>query len=320
MRQNQQNKNRMRGRSRKGPNPLTRTFESNGPDVKIRGTALHIAEKYTQLARDASSSGDRVMAENYLQHAEHYYRVIATAQAALQPATGFQREDAQDDAEDDLEPIGSDRFEPRQIDMRMPNGNGYNPQQQDRGDRDQSPPQHDRDRSERRERGEGGYGERQHGGQDRGERPHGGQDRGERQHGGQDRGERQHGGQDRRDRSNDRRQRFERGNFERRDRNDRGERGDSRPYEPRPVAAAGPQPMPLDAPQPDVAFPEPVAVAAPVVTTPLPEPVAAVAAPVSAPAAETPEGEEGAKTRRRRAPRARKADAEATAPEPTTAE
>ena len=81
MRQNQQNKQRMRGRpNRKAPNPLTRSFDSNGPDIKIRGTALHIAEKYTQLARDASSAGDRVMAENYLQHAEHYYRIIAAAQ------------------------------------------------------------------------------------------------------------------------------------------------------------------------------------------------------------------------------------------------
>ena len=47
MRQNQQNKQRMRGRpNRKAPNPLTRSFDSNGPDIKIRGTALHIAEKY----------------------------------------------------------------------------------------------------------------------------------------------------------------------------------------------------------------------------------------------------------------------------------
>jgi hypothetical protein len=50
----------MRGRNRpnKGPNPLTRSYESNGPDVKIRGTAQHIAEKYSQLARDAQASGD----------------------------------------------------------------------------------------------------------------------------------------------------------------------------------------------------------------------------------------------------------------------
>jgi hypothetical protein len=62
--------------NRKGQNPLTRSFESNGPDVKVRGTPAHIAEKYLQLARDAQSSGDHVLAENYLQHAEHYNRII----------------------------------------------------------------------------------------------------------------------------------------------------------------------------------------------------------------------------------------------------
>ncbi|WP_245468497.1 MULTISPECIES: DUF4167 domain-containing protein, partial [unclassified Mesorhizobium] len=69
--------------NRKGPNPLTRNYESNGPDVKIRGSAQQIAEKYAALARDAQSSGDRVMAENYLQHAEHYNRIIAAAQAQM---------------------------------------------------------------------------------------------------------------------------------------------------------------------------------------------------------------------------------------------
>ncbi len=73
----------MRGRNgRKGPNPLTRSYESNGPDVKIRGTAQHVAEKYLQLARDAQSSGDTIMAESLLQHAEHYFRLIAAAPAA----------------------------------------------------------------------------------------------------------------------------------------------------------------------------------------------------------------------------------------------
>jgi hypothetical protein len=78
---NGQNK-RMRGRNnhRKGQNPMTRVHESNGPDVKIRGTPSHIAEKYIQLARDAHTSGDPVSAENYYQHAEHYYRLIAVAQ------------------------------------------------------------------------------------------------------------------------------------------------------------------------------------------------------------------------------------------------
>ena len=96
-----QNK-RMRGRNnRKGPNPLTRTYESNGPDVKIRGTAHHVAEKYLQLARDAQSSGDPVMAENYLQHAEHYFRLIAAAQMAQQQAqVGYVRQPGEAEAED----------------------------------------------------------------------------------------------------------------------------------------------------------------------------------------------------------------------------
>src|SRR5437660_9817974 len=78
---NGQNK-RMRGRNnhRKSHNPMVRVFESNGPDVKIRGNPSHIAEKYVQLARDALTSGDPISAENYYQHAEHYYRVIAAAQ------------------------------------------------------------------------------------------------------------------------------------------------------------------------------------------------------------------------------------------------
>jgi Domain of unknown function (DUF4167) len=75
MRQGQQNR-RGRGRNRKGQSPLARSFESTGPDVKIRGTPAHIAEKYMTLARDATSSGDPVLAENYLQHAEHYNRII----------------------------------------------------------------------------------------------------------------------------------------------------------------------------------------------------------------------------------------------------
>jgi len=84
MRQSQQ-KNRMRGRGRKqGGNPLSRNYESNGPDVKIRGNANHIADKYTTLARDAAAAGDVVMSENYLQHAEHYNRIIAAANAANQ--------------------------------------------------------------------------------------------------------------------------------------------------------------------------------------------------------------------------------------------
>ncbi len=83
---------RQRGRGRKPPHQQgNRAFESNGPDVKIRGNAAHIFEKYVQLARDANSSGDRVLAENYLQHAEHYFRILR----AQQPNYGQNRTEFQ---------------------------------------------------------------------------------------------------------------------------------------------------------------------------------------------------------------------------------
>lgn len=87
MRQGQQNR-RGRGRGRKVQNPLSRNYESNGPEVKIRGNASHIADKYSALARDALVSGDTITAENYLQHAEHYYRIIMAAQAQNAPSAG----------------------------------------------------------------------------------------------------------------------------------------------------------------------------------------------------------------------------------------
>src|SRR6195256_4071358 len=108
---NGQNNKRMRGRNhghgggghthnnnnnhRKNHNPMSRVYESNGPDVKIRGNPAHIAEKYIQLARDAQTSGDPISAENYYQHAEHYYRLIAAAQEQFrQNNPHFARSDA----------------------------------------------------------------------------------------------------------------------------------------------------------------------------------------------------------------------------------
>lgn len=64
------------GRRFSNPNYRHSNFESAGPDVKIRGTAQQVLEKYLALARDAASAGDRIAAENFLQHAEHYYRII----------------------------------------------------------------------------------------------------------------------------------------------------------------------------------------------------------------------------------------------------
>src|SRR6185295_6152592 len=84
---------RSRGRGRRpqgnhNQHNHNRSFDSTGPDVKIRGTAANVYEKYLQLARDAGSAGDRVTAENYLQHAEHYYRILM-AQGPQQGQPGY---------------------------------------------------------------------------------------------------------------------------------------------------------------------------------------------------------------------------------------
>lgn len=73
-------------------------MESNGPNVKLRGTAVQVYDKYQGLARDATSSGDRVAAENYFQHAEHYFRIMNIAKeeaAARAPSEGAAREGGQ---------------------------------------------------------------------------------------------------------------------------------------------------------------------------------------------------------------------------------
>jgi hypothetical protein len=78
---------RHHGGSGSGNVPLNRNhvFDSNGPDLRIRGTSQQLFEKYLQLGRDATSGGDRVMAESYFQHAEHYFRILnAMNQAAQQ--------------------------------------------------------------------------------------------------------------------------------------------------------------------------------------------------------------------------------------------
>ena len=91
---------RQRGRGRRSGggnnNNPNKHFESNGPDVKIRGSAQQILDKYQQYARDAQSSGDRVNAENYLQHAEHYYRVLA----AMKPPEKPKQEPREGDAKE----------------------------------------------------------------------------------------------------------------------------------------------------------------------------------------------------------------------------
>ena len=95
---------RSRGRGRRQGNSSNRNYESNGPDLKVRGNAQAIYEKYQSLAHDALSSGELITAENYLQHAEHYYRIVQ----ANQPVR--QEEDAS--AENGQQPITQDTVEP----------------------------------------------------------------------------------------------------------------------------------------------------------------------------------------------------------------
>ena len=106
-----------------GFNP-NRTYDSSGPEVKIRGSASHVYEKYLQLARDANSSGDRIMAENYLQHAEHYYRIMAAAAAQ---AAQYQAQQAAQSGQNSGQNMGQGQH------GQQPQGNGQPQQPQTSG-------------------------------------------------------------------------------------------------------------------------------------------------------------------------------------------
>ncbi|MAW82191.1 MAG: hypothetical protein CMI63_18290 [Parvularcula sp.] len=125
-----------RGRNQRrrpgGANP-NRALDSNGPDVRIRGTANQIYDKYLALARDASSSGDRVKAESYLQHAEHYFRVIRAMQPAPQPnQQGADAEGEQPSIDD------NDQDQQPKRDSRQQRGrrNGADEEAGEQGDKD----------------------------------------------------------------------------------------------------------------------------------------------------------------------------------------
>ncbi|WP_299671259.1 DUF4167 domain-containing protein [uncultured Roseobacter sp.] len=76
--------NRNRSQGNQGGNVVNRVFDSSGPEGKVRGTPQQIIEKYNQLARDAQLSNDRVAAENFQQHAEHYTRLLSEAQREIE--------------------------------------------------------------------------------------------------------------------------------------------------------------------------------------------------------------------------------------------
>jgi len=155
---------RQRGRNRNGGGPsggskpqqnVNRAFDSNGPDnVKIRGHAQHVFEKYQQLARDAFSSGDRVLAENYLQHADHYFRVLRMLQPQRPAAEILGRDVFTSGLDIDFEDEGegfeeSGEAAPEQQEQTSNSFNGSDVRDQrpdrDRADRDRQ----DRDRPER---------------------------------------------------------------------------------------------------------------------------------------------------------------------------
>jgi Domain of unknown function (DUF4167) len=116
---NKRGRNRNRGRHTGGGsgggggggnyngNPANRVFDSNGPDVKLRGTAQTVAEKYMQLGRDAQASSDIVMAESYFQHSEHYYRLWLANQPAGQPIQ-FARRTDEEMEEDQIDGVDGD--------------------------------------------------------------------------------------------------------------------------------------------------------------------------------------------------------------------
>ncbi len=244
--------NQSQGNNRRGNNTLSRSFESNGPDVKIRGTPAHIAEKYLTLARDAQTSGDPVLAENYLQHAEHYNRIIMAYREQFQQpgeqingtggSTGVPRMRQAGDPVDSAD-FGDDGDD--QDDMGgmqpmaahgQPQPNAYAPQQQQpRQDQQPRPERYDRNNGERP-----GYdGAPREARDDRGFRRDPRDQRGDRDA----RGDREQRFRDRAPRPGNRPDRPERGPDQRADRGpdqrtDRGpdqrpERGNERAYEPR---------------------------------------------------------------------------------------
>ncbi len=96
------NNGRSNGGNNGGGNQRTKVYDSNGPDVRIRGTAHQVIEKYIALAKDASSSGDRILEESYLQHAEHYQRIVGEwSQDVQDAATGKKHVQSNDQKAED---------------------------------------------------------------------------------------------------------------------------------------------------------------------------------------------------------------------------
>lgn len=172
---------RQRGRNRGGggggkpQQNANRAFDSNGPDgVKVRGNAQHVFEKYQQLARDATSAGDRVLAENYLQHAEHYFRLLRAIQPQRPAAEILGRDQFASGYDIDFEDEGAQAQSEAADEAAEAQGDGERNDRDQRRDRDDRPrgewqgrdreggdQRRDRDRDDRpRAEGEGRQGRR----------------------------------------------------------------------------------------------------------------------------------------------------------------
>ena len=120
---------RSRSRNNRGKgqgNNRSQVFDSNGPDVRIRGTAFQICEKYEALAKDARSSGDAILAESYMQHAEHYQRMIVmwNEQAEAQKEHKQEQKEQRNDQRNELrkeQNTYSDKPHRQKEDLSLPN-------------------------------------------------------------------------------------------------------------------------------------------------------------------------------------------------------
>lgn len=135
--------------------PLNRNhvFDSSGPEMRVRGTAQQLFDKYTQMARDAASSGDRVLGEAYYQHAEHYFRIISAinqAQGVPNPPQGGQQNYAQP-AEGEAEPQRQEhRQENREPRQENPNRQEYRQDRPENRQDNREPRQDNQNRQENR--------------------------------------------------------------------------------------------------------------------------------------------------------------------------
>ena len=164
---NNRNRNNNNNRNRKfssgssnnsGGNSANKVFDSNGPDVKVRGTAQTVAEKYMQLGRDAQSSGDNVAAETYYQHAEHYYRLWAANQPVGQSLIMSKKFGEEEFQDEEGQPQSDEQGDDETSEQPTAQAEGVAAEASEHGEpsaeqpREQRPPRNDRNRERFRPR------------------------------------------------------------------------------------------------------------------------------------------------------------------------